>query len=66
MPDWDPDNFPTVPCKVLDIFGGSGTTALVAERMGLDSTLIELNPEYVAIAEARLHKAFGEQGRLAV
>lgn len=39
---------------VLDPFGGAGTTALVADRMGMDCTLIELNPEYAAIAEARI------------
>lgn len=42
---------------VLDPFGGSGTTALVAERLGVRCTLIELNPKYAAIAEARLAEA---------
>lgn len=42
---------------VLDPFGGSGTTALVAERLGIRCTLIELNPKYAAIAEARLVEA---------
>lgn len=42
---------------VLDPFGGSGTTALVAERLGMRCTLIELNPKYAAIAEARLAEA---------
>jgi DNA modification methylase len=39
---------------VLDPFGGAGTTALVAQRNGRSSILIELNPSYVAIAERRL------------
>ena len=39
---------------VLDPFGGAGTTGLVADRLGRDATLIELNPEYVGIAERRL------------
>lgn len=42
------------PCLVLDLFAGSGTTLLVAERLGRDSVGIELNPEYVAIAERRI------------
>lgn len=42
------------PAKVLDPFGGSGTTALVASELGHDTTLIELNPEYAEIARARL------------
>jgi DNA modification methylase len=40
-------------CVVLDPFGGAGTTALVAEQLGRDSILIELNPEYVALSDAR-------------
>ncbi len=39
---------------VLDPFGGAGTTALVADRLGRHSILIELNPEYAAMAERRL------------
>ena len=39
---------------VLDPFSGSGTTLLVAERLGRDSIGIELNPEYIAIAERRI------------
>ena len=43
--------------SVLDPFGGAGTTGLVAERLGRRATLIELNPEYVAMATARITKA---------
>ena len=39
---------------VLDPFGGAGTTGLVADRLGRNAILIELNPEYVAIAERRI------------
>lgn len=39
---------------ILDPFGGSGTTALVADAFGYDATLIELNPEYIALARRRL------------
>jgi DNA modification methylase len=39
---------------VLDPFGGSGTTALVADRHKRDATIIELNHKYVDIAETRL------------
>ena len=39
---------------VLDPFGGAGTTALVAERMGRNAILIELNPEYAEITRRRL------------
>ena len=40
--------------KVLDPFGGAGTTGLVSDRMGFDCTMIELNPEYAQIMENRI------------
>lgn len=39
---------------ILDPFGGAGTTGLVADYMGRNATLIELNPEYVDLATGRL------------
>ncbi len=39
---------------VLDPFGGAGTTGLVADRLGRDAILIEINPEYVGMAERRI------------
>ena len=39
---------------VLDPFGGSGTTGLVADRLGRDAILIELNPEYADMARNRI------------
>ncbi|MFB3910460.1 MAG: site-specific DNA-methyltransferase [Candidatus Eisenbacteria bacterium] len=39
---------------VLDPFGGAGTTGLVADRLQRNATLIELNPEYAAMARARI------------
>ena len=44
--------------KVLDPFGGSGTTGLVAAQLGRTATLIELNPEYAVLARARIEAAF--------
>jgi site-specific DNA-methyltransferase (adenine-specific) len=39
---------------VLDPFLGAGTTAMVAQRLGRSYVGIELNPEYVKMAEERL------------
>jgi DNA modification methylase len=39
---------------VLDIFGGSGTVGLVADRLNRNAILIELNPEYIGIARRRI------------
>lgn len=41
---------------VLDPFMGAGTTAVVAERLGRRWIGCELNPEYAAMAEARIHQ----------
>lgn len=40
---------------VLDPFGGAGTTGLIADRMQRDAVLIELNPEYAALAKSRIY-----------
>ena len=39
---------------VLDPFGGAGTVGLVADSLGRDAILIELNADYCAMAERRL------------
>ena len=44
---------------VLDPFGGAGTTGLVADRLQRNAILMELNPEYAAIAERRLDQDAG-------
>lgn len=40
---------------VLDPFGGSGTTGMVALELGRSAELIELNPDYVEIINERTH-----------
>lgn len=42
------------PGLVLDPFMGSGTTAIAAERLDRDWLGIELNPNYVALADERI------------
>ncbi|OPZ47949.1 MAG: putative methyltransferase [Bacteroidetes bacterium ADurb.BinA104] len=44
----------TIPCTVLDPFGGSGTVAKVARDLNRKAILIELNAEYIKIAKERL------------
>ncbi len=44
------------PGIVLDPFFGAGTTGIAAERLGLKWIGIELNGEYISIAEKRLEK----------
>jgi DNA modification methylase len=39
--------------KVLDPFGGSGTTGEVSESLGRNSILIELNPDYIELQKKR-------------
>jgi DNA modification methylase len=38
---------------ILDPFGGSGTTGMVAIELGRKAMLIELNPEYIKLIEQR-------------
>lgn len=45
--------------RVLDPFGGAGTTGMVADRFAMDADLIELNPKYAAMAEARIRRDAG-------
>ena len=54
---WRPDcecGGEPIPCQCLDPFGGAGTVGLVADRLGRDAILCELNPEYVTMAEDRI------------
>jgi DNA modification methylase len=53
--------FPPVPCRVLDPFGGSGRTALVANRLGRDATLIELGSHYVAQIRENIDSVNGQK-----
>ena len=43
-----------IPCTVLDPFAGSGTTLAVALANGRNSIGIELNAEYIRLAEKRI------------
>jgi DNA modification methylase len=47
-----PDNEP-IPCIVLDPFAGSGTTVLVARRLGRSAIAIDINPKYKKLAKER-------------
>ena len=40
--------------KILDPFGGSGTTALAAQLMGINPTTIEVNPFLADLIESKL------------
>jgi DNA modification methylase len=44
---------------VLDPFGGSATTGILAEGNNRDSIMLELNPEYINIAKQRIQNEFG-------
>lgn len=48
-----------IPCTVLDPFFGSGTTGIVAKKLNRKWIGIELNPEYIKIAERRIEKSCG-------
>ncbi len=43
----------SVPATVLDNFGGSGTTAMVANQLGRHGISLDLSPEYLQLAKER-------------
>jgi len=51
---------------VLDPFCGSGTTGLVARQLGREFVGIELNPDYVRMAAARIERETGLLGPVRV
>jgi len=44
---------PSTPGRVLDPFGGTGTTALMAKALGRDGISVDLSRDYVRLAEWR-------------
>jgi DNA modification methylase len=54
----------TEPGIVLDPFAGAGTTALVAKQFGRRFVGIDLNPDYVAMAQKRVGVTIDEPERL--
>jgi DNA modification methylase len=53
---------PTTPAVVLDPFGGTGTTALVAKALGRTGISIDLSADYCRLAEWRVNDP-GEMAR---
>ncbi len=50
--------------RVLDPFGGSGSTLIAAERIGRHARLIELDPTYVDRTIARWERLTGRKAEL--
>jgi len=56
LPEWFIKLFTQANDLVLDPFLGSGTTSEVAQRMGRNSIGIEIIPEYVEMAKAKVEQ----------
>ena len=50
--------------RVLDPFGGSGSTLIACETLGLRGHLLELDPRYVDVIVARWQNLTGRKARL--
>lgn len=50
--------------KVLDLFGGSGSTLIAAEKTGRSAYLMELSPKYCDVIVARWEKFTGKKAEL--
>lgn len=48
------ESLDTKPKHILDCFGGSGTTGMVSQFLGINSTLIEVNPFLGDLIEAKI------------
>ena len=51
---------------VLDLFGGSGTTMIAAERTGRRARLVELDPKYVDVIVQRWQDETGSSAAHAI
>ena len=49
---------------VLDLFGGSGTTLIAADRAGRRARLVELDPRYVDVIVQRWQSLTGNSATL--
>jgi DNA modification methylase len=47
-------NWPTVPATCLDLFAGSGTVGVVAQKLGRRAVLIDASADYLALARRRI------------
>jgi adenine-specific DNA methylase len=56
----------TIPCTVLDPFAGSGTTGVVALRLGRSFIGIELSPVYAEMARKSLETDRSKSGTLSL
>jgi DNA modification methylase len=50
---------------VLDPFGGSGSTLMACDALGLRARLVELDPRYVDVIVLRWQEATGGSAKLA-
>jgi len=49
---------------VLDLFGGSGTTAIACEKTGRKARLMELDPKYCDVIVKRWEDFTGKKAQL--
>jgi site-specific DNA-methyltransferase (adenine-specific) len=61
--DWCSSFFPKG-SKILDVFAGSGSTLLAADRAGQIGYGVELDPKYVDVILDRLEKQSGKKAEL--
>ncbi len=52
--------------RILDTFGGSGSTLIACEKTGRSGYLVEIDPRYVDVIVRRWEKATGKKASIAV
>lgn len=48
---------PTSPAVILDPFGGTGTTAMIARALGRHGISVDLSADYLRLADWRIHRS---------
>jgi len=61
LAEWCLDKYGKKGDNVLDLFGGSGSTLMAAERTGRAAFLMELSPAYCDVTCTRFEKATGQK-----
>lgn len=64
LPTWIMESFTPNQARILDTFGGTGTTMIAAEMTGRKARLIELEPRYVDVIVQRWETFTGKKAEL--
>jgi len=62
--EWIIKRFKLSSNAILDVFGGSGSTLIAAEKHGIDGYIMELDPKYCDVIVKRWEDFTGKKAEL--